>query len=126
MAARTLLFTIRRDVPRRLSTRPIRITRETSMTPKNTLAGIAGAVVAVALTAACSDRAESKVDAAAKDTANAAERAGNATAEAAKDAGNAARDAGRAAGNAVIEGGKAADAAVETMDVKVALSTDAR
>lgn len=87
---------------------------------------IAGVLAVVAVTVACSDRAERETDAAARDAANAAERAGNAVAEAAKDAGAAARDAARATGDAVMEGGKAADAAVETMDVKMALAADSR
>lgn len=91
------------------------------MTPTRAIAGIAGAVVAVAVTAACSDRAERKTDA-----ANAASRAGSAVADAAKDVGAAAKDAARATGDAVMDGGRAADAAVETMDVKMALSADSR
>lgn len=96
------------------------------MTPTSTMVRIAGAVVAVAITAACSDRAERKVDDAAADTSNAASRAGSAVADAAKDAGNATKDAARATGDAVMNGGRAADAAVETMDVKVALTADSR
>lgn len=96
------------------------------MTPTRAIAGIAGAVVAVAVTAACSDRAERKTDAAATDAANAASRAGSAVADAAKDVGAAAKDAARATGDAVMDGGRAADAAVETMDVKMALSADSR
>jgi osmotically-inducible protein OsmY len=85
------------------------------MTFKSTTVRMGGAVVAMAFAAACSDRAEHKADAAAADAGNAASRAGGAVAGAARDA-----------GNAVMEGGKAADAAVETMDVKVALSADSR
>ena len=96
------------------------------MTRMSTFVGVAHAVVAVAITAACSDRTERKVDSAATETANTAERAGGAVAGAAKDAGNATADAARATGNAVMEGGKAADAAVETMDVKMALTADSR
>jgi len=91
-----------------------------------TTARIVGAVAVVALTVACSDRNERQTEAAARDAGNTAERAGNAVAEAAKDAGSATRDAARATGDAVMEGGKAADAAVETMDVKVALTADSR
>lgn len=92
----------------------------------NTTARIAVAIAAVAVTAACSDRAERTTESAARDAGNAAERAGSAVGEAARDAGTAAGDAARATGNAVMEGGKAADAAVETMDVKMALSADNR
>ena len=91
-----------------------------------TTARIAVAIAAVIVTAACSDRAERSTDSTARDAGNAAERAGKAVADAAKDAGTAAKNAARATGDAVMEGGKAADAAVETMDVKVALSTDSR
>jgi hyperosmotically inducible periplasmic protein len=96
------------------------------MTRISTIVRVASAVVAVAVTAACSDRAERRVDSAATATATAAEKAGSAVAGAAKDVGNAAADAARATGNAVLEGGRAADAAVQTMDVKVALTADAR
>lgn len=89
------------------------------MTAKSTMVRIASAVVAVAMTAACSDNTERKTDAAATDAANAASRAGSAVADVAKDA-------ARATGDAVMNGGKAADAAVETMDVKLALTADAR
>lgn len=91
-----------------------------------TLGTWAGAVAFAVISASCSDRAENKASEAARDTGNAAERAGNATAEAARDAGGAAKDAGRSAGDAVGNAGRAADAAVETMDVKVALTTDSR
>lgn len=96
------------------------------MTRMSTIVRVAGAVVAVAVTAACSDRAERKVDSAATATATAAEKAGSVVAGAAKEVGSAAADAARATGTAVLEGGKAADAAVETMDVKVALTLDTR
>ncbi len=85
------------------------------MTRMSTTSRIVAALAAVAVTAACSDRAERATDAAARDAGNAAERAGTAAADAAKDA-----------GNAVMDGGRAADAAVETMDVKMALSADTR
>jgi phage-related minor tail protein len=85
------------------------------MTRMSTTSRIVAALAAVAVTAACSDRAEPDTNAATRDAANAAERAGNAVADAAKDA-----------GNAVMDGGRAADAAVETMDVKMALSADTR
>lgn len=96
------------------------------MTRMSGFARTAGFVLALASVAACSDSAERKTDAAATDAANGAERAGGAVAGAAKDAGRAAGNAATAAGNAVLEGGRAADAAVETMDVKVALSADSR
>lgn len=91
-----------------------------------TTARIVVAMALVALTVACSDRNERQTEAAARDAGNAAERAGNAVGEAAKDAGTAARDAARATGDAVMQGGRAADAAVETMDVKMALIADSR
>lgn len=96
------------------------------MTPTNSRSRIAVAVAAIAVTAACSDRAERSTDAAARDAANAADRAGNAATEAAKDAGAAVSGAARATGDAIMEGGKAADAAVETMDVKMAITADTR
>ena len=80
-------------------------------TRMSTIVRVASAVVAVAMTAACSDRAERKVDSAA---------------DSARDGGNAVADAARATGDAVMNGGRAADAAVETMDVKVALIADSR
>jgi len=89
-------------------------------------ARLVGAIAAMALAVACSDRAQPQPEAAARDATNAGERAGNATAEAARDAGGAVRDAARATGDAVMAGGKAADAAVETMDVKLALTSDSR
>ncbi len=92
----------------------------------STTSRIAAALAAIAVTAACSDRAERGADAAARDTATAADRAGNAATDAAKNVGAAVSDAARATGDAVMEGGKAADAAVETMEVKMALSTDTR
>jgi hyperosmotically inducible protein len=91
-----------------------------------TSARIAGAALAVAVTVACSERTEREAEAVAKDGQNAAERAGSATAEAGRDAGNAVTDAARATGDAVMNGGKAADAAVETLDVKTALTADTR
>jgi len=96
------------------------------MTRITTFVRVAGAVVAVAITAACSDRAERKVDSAATATATTAEKAGSAVADAAKNVGSATADAARATGTAVMDGGRAADAAVETMDVKVALTADSR
>lgn len=94
------------------------------------IARAAGFVLALAGATACSDRTERKAEAAAESAAADAERtadnAGNAVADAAKDAGRAVENAATAAGNAVMEGGRAADAAVETMDVKVALTADTR
>ena len=78
-----------------------------------------GAGVIAITVVACSDRAEREASEAAAKTGNAAEKAANATAEAAKDATS-------AVGNAVANGGRAADAAVQTMDVKVALTADKR
>ena len=95
-----------------------------------TLRMLSGAVALAAVTAACSDRAQDRASDAARDTGAAAREAGRdagaATREAGRDAGDAARDAGRGVGDAVKEGGRAADAAVETMDVKMALTTDSR
>lgn len=92
----------------------------------STTSRITAALAAIAVTAACSDRAERGADAAARDTATAADRAGHAATDAAKNVGAAVSDAARATGDAVMEGGKAADAAVETMDVKMALAADTR
>ena len=89
------------------------------MTRMKTTARIATMMAAVAVTAACSDRAERNAEVAARE-------GGNAATEAAKDVGNAARDTGQAAADAVMQGGRAADAAVETMDVKMALTADSR
>lgn len=91
-----------------------------------TSARIAGAALALAVSVACSERSEREAEAAANDGANAAERAGSAVGDAAKDAGNAVTDAAKATGDAVMNGGKAADAAVETLDVKTALTADSR
>lgn len=95
-----------------------------------TTATMAAAAVALAATIACSDRAERDAEAAARDTQNAAERTaertGDAASEAARDAGDAVSDAAKATGDAVMNGGKAADAAVETLDVKAALTADSR
>lgn len=96
------------------------------MTRMNMFVRVAPVVVAVAISAACSDRTERKVESGADATANSAERAGGAVAGAARDAGNAVGDAARATGDAVMNGGRAADAAVETLDVKAALSADSR
>lgn len=118
------------------------------MTRMKRVGSIAGMMAALAVTVACSDRAERKADAAAADAGRAAEKAGDAMAETAKDAGNAVasatenaaeatKDGARAAGEAIKDGaqattdavkngGRAADAAVETMDVKMALAADAR
>jgi len=87
---------------------------------------VTSAVVAVAITAACSDRAERKVDSAANATGTAAVKVGSAAVEVAKDVGSAGQAAARATGAAVMEGGKAADAVVETIDVKMALTADSR
>lgn len=84
-----------------------------------TFGTLSGAVALAVMGAACSDRAQDKASDSARD-------AGAATREAARDAGEAARDAGRGVAGAVREGGEAADAAVETMDVKMALTTDSR
>jgi osmotically-inducible protein OsmY len=74
------------------------------MTRIKTTSRIAAALAALAVTAACSDRAERGAGAAGRDGATTADRAGNAASDAAKNIG----------------------AAVETMDVKMALAADAR
>jgi|688.fasta_scaffold245582_1 osmotically-inducible protein OsmY len=74
------------------------------MTRIKTTSRIAAALAALAVTAACSDRAERGAGAAGRDAATTADRAGNAASDAAKNIG----------------------AAVETMDVKMALAADAR
>ena len=81
--------------------------------------GIVGAVAIAVACAACSDRAEERTEAAARD-------AGKVAAEAARDTGRAAESAAKTAGDAVANAGRAADAAVETMDVKAALMADSR
>ena len=91
-----------------------------------TTASMAAATIALAASIACSDHAERDAENAARNTENAAERAGTAASNAAKDAGDAVSDAAKATGDAVMNGGKAADAAVETLDVKAALTADSR
>jgi len=90
---------------------------------------LAGAAAVLAVSVAC-ERTERQPEAAARDAARDAgstvERAGDTVADAAKDVGTAASDAARATGDAVMNGGRAADAAVETFDVKTALTTDSR
>jgi len=84
------------------------------------------ALLAAAMSTACSDSTERRAEEAARETGNAAERAGEAAKEAGRDVATATSDAARATGDAVLEGGRAADAAVETMDVKTALMADTR
>ncbi len=84
-----------------------------------TIGQLSGAVALAVFAAACSDRAQDRASDNARD-------AGAATQEAARDAGAATKDAANDTGNAVMEGGRAAEAAVETMDVKMALTTDSR
>lgn len=86
---------------------------------------IGAGVIAISLVG-CSDRAEREAEEAARKAGNTAEKAGDAAAEAGRDAAGAAKDAGNAVGSAVANAGRAADAAVETMDVKLALTTDKR
>ncbi len=94
---------------------------------RNTFGLKAAAALLLATTVgACSDSTERRADDAAAATGNAAERAGDATAEAGRDAADATRGAAATVGDAVANGGRAADAAVETMDVKMALTTDSR
>lgn len=66
-----------------------------------TMTNLLGAALIATMSVACSERTEDKVEQKADNAAN-------------------------ATGNAVANGGRAADAAVETMDVKVALTTDTR
>lgn len=84
------------------------------------------ALLAAAMSTACSDRTERSAEEAARETGNAAERAADAAKEAGRDVADATSDAARAAGDAVLEGGRAGDAAVQTMDVKTALMADTR
>ena len=65
------------------------------------------------------DRAGDSAENSADRAGNAIERAGDATADAAKDAGSAVKDA-------LDNAGRAGDAAVQTFDVKTALSADSR
>jgi osmotically-inducible protein OsmY len=73
-----------------------------------TTTNLLGAVLIAATCVACSERTEDKVEQKADQAGNAAERAADST------------------GNAVANGGRAADAAVETLDVKTALTLDKR
>lgn len=72
------------------------------------MTNLLGAALIAATCVACSERAEDKVENQAEKVEQKAENAADAT------------------GNAVANGGRAADAAVETMDVKVALTLDKR
>ena len=85
-----------------------------------------GAAVIATSVVGCSDRAEREASEAAAKTSNAAEKAANTAAEAGRDVAGATKDAATAVGTAVANGGRAADAAVQTMDVKVALTADTR
>lgn len=84
-----------------------------------------GAVAIAVMSAACSDRTDRAASAAARDTGTAAARVGDAAKEAGRDVAEAAKDATRT-GEAIDNGARAADAAVETMDVKMALVADSR
>jgi osmotically-inducible protein OsmY len=96
------------------------------MKRRSTLTNWIGAGVIAITLVGCSDNAEREAAEAANKTADAAQKAGNTAAEAGRDVAGAAKDAAGAVGNAVKEGGRAADAAVQTMDVKVALTADKR
>jgi len=72
------------------------------------MTNLLGAALIAATCVACSERTEDKVEQKADRAEDKAEKAADAT------------------GNAVANGGRAADAAVETMDVKVALTLDKR
>lgn len=95
-----------------------------------TIGTLSGALALAVMGAACSDRAQDRASDSARDagaaTREAGRDAGDATREAGRDVSEAARDAGRGVTGAVAEGGRAADAAVQTMDVKMALTTDSR
>lgn len=84
---------------------------------------IASASLVMAMTVACSDRDADKAAAEAK---SAGDRAAGTAKSAASDASAAAKSAAGEVKDAVANGGRAADAAVETMDVKAALSADSR
>ncbi|MEP7118654.1 MAG: BON domain-containing protein [Acidobacteriota bacterium] len=84
------------------------------------------AVLALTVAAACSDRTDRRASDAAAATGNAAEKTGDAAVSAGRDVAAAAKDAATSMGDAAAKGGRMADAAVETMDVKMALSTDSR
>lgn len=90
-----------------------------------TLTAWTGAVAIAVMSAACSDRTDRAASAAARDTGTAAARVGDAAKEAGRDVAEAAKDATRT-GEAIDNGARAADAAVETMDVKMALVADSR
>jgi osmotically-inducible protein OsmY len=74
----------------------------------NKMTNLLGAALIAATCVACSERTEDKVEQKAEQAGNAAEKAADST------------------GNAVANGGRAADAAVETLDVKTALTLDKR
>jgi osmotically-inducible protein OsmY len=78
------------------------------MTRTSTMSKWIGALAMATTIVACSDRAEREAEQAGNKAANTAEKAGDAV------------------GGAVANAGRAADAAVETMDVKVALTADRR
>lgn len=86
---------------------------------------VAGAL-ALTFAAACSDRTERRANDAATAAGNAAEKAGDAAVSAGRDVAAAAKEAATSMGDAAAKGGRMADAAVETIDVKVALSADNR
>ena len=79
------------------------------------LSAWAGAVAIASVAAGCNGQAERTTSEAARDVSSVAGQAGDAV-----------KDAGRAVGDAVRSGGRAADAAIETLDVKMALMADSR
>lgn len=89
-----------------------------------------GALVLAGTLTACSDRAETKAEDAARDAGRAAENTAEAAGDAARDAGDAVvdttKDAARGVEGALENAGRAGDAAMETLDVKTALMADTR
>jgi osmotically-inducible protein OsmY len=72
------------------------------------------------------DTAQSAADDAERNTENAAERSGDALERAGDATADAARDAADATRDAVTTAGRVADAAIQTFDVKAALTGDSR
>jgi len=89
-------------------------------------AGFGVALMTSALMVACSDRTERDSAEAADQAAVAAEKAGDVAQDVGRDIANATSDAAQSAQEAGASGARAADAAVQTLDVKTALTLDSR
>lgn len=93
---------------------------------RRTMANLCAAALISVAAAACNNSTDNRASEAARDAERAAERASDAAREAGRDAGNAIERAGEATATAGREAASATGAAIETMDVKVALSADSR